>query len=38
MSYFTLCEVIKEINVFIMEKSFVRYQKSTASKAIIFSL
>jgi hypothetical protein len=38
MSYRTLCELVSEINVFLREKSLQRFQKSTASKAIIFSL
>jgi hypothetical protein len=38
MSYRTLCEMVTQINVFLREKSLIRYQKTTASKAIIFSL
>jgi hypothetical protein len=38
MSYRSICETINDINQFIREKSLQRFQKSTASKAIIFSL
>jgi hypothetical protein len=38
MTYRTLCDIIAQINVFLREKSLIRFQKTTASKAIIFSL